>query len=617
MDFSDAPHTMSSAQVQQVVIDQLNSYFNEISYGKITITGQVFGWYTAPHPMSYYGRDSKTPGDDVNLVQLAQDAAALLPSSIDYSGFKYLVIVHAGKDQAADQWKILSNEIWSQTFSAIFPDYSSQTIITVGSKNFQSYSFVSELDGVGTVAHEVAHLFGIPDLYDSNNQDSFLGYWSLMDYGGWCCADITDTTPTYMGGWAAAMLGWLTPTVADTNLQLASFTLNPLESKQPTVLLIPVSTYTYYLIEYRTQTGQDSNLPISGILIYYVDESIQPTSGILKLVNPATGTTYREQSDPATLNSATFNPGDKFSDIVHQVFLSFLSSTNSITALYSPQQITASLVETNLISPTSSITIAYDSPLSLSGALREQNGKPLFNQTVFAEIQDPTTGNWKTVGSTRTDQSGTISLPTNITLDTGKYPLRIFYPGGQIGSDWYESSTANLFLNVTPASMTITISTPPITLTKQITISLTAEGQNNQQLSGVPLAISLDNTEVTSVITDAQGDATAVVTLSSNAITSHTISVTGIATDYAGTATQTVTYLPLWMLAAILGLIVGSIILLYKTRHETQTKKIHKKLELPVNKPSSMTISMGYCHMCGKKIPEDSEYCPRCGVKQS
>ncbi|HKM77444.1 MAG TPA: M6 family metalloprotease domain-containing protein, partial [Candidatus Bathyarchaeia archaeon] len=536
---------------------------------------QIFGWYTVPHTMAYYGHDTKKPGDDVNIVQLAEDAVTLLPTSVDYTVFKYLMIVHAGKDQALNQWNQLSDEIWSETYSAMFPDYYSTQAISAGSKNFQSYSFLSEFDGVGTFAHEVTHLFGLPDLFDTNNQDSYLGFWSLLDSGEWCCADTSDTTPSHIGGWAAAMLGWLTPTVVDTTLPLSSFTFQPLESEHLTVILIPVSFYTYYLLEYRTQTGVDSSLPASGMLIYYVDESLDPTAGILKLVNPATGSPFKEQSAPSALNTANFNPGDKFEDLPHQVFLEFLTATSSVTALYSSQQITGSLLGTNLISPSSSVTTAYGSPTSFVAILRDQNGKPLFNQTVLAEIQNPTTSVWNILGSATTDENGAASIPANVTTGSGTYPFRILYPGSHIGSDWYESSSSNLVLNVTPATMIITISTTPVILTNTFTISLTASGLNNQPLIGALLTINLDGEQKT-VITNSQGTATLALQLSSNALGSHSISVTGTTADYAGNTTASVTYFP-WVLIIVLGAIIGSFaLLLHNRRHQEEKPELPK-----------------------------------------
>ena len=56
----------------------------------------------------------------------------------------------------------------------------------------------------------------------------------------------------------------------------AEFILGPLEDGSAEVLSakIPISDNTYYLIENRQPIGYDKNLPGSGVLIMYADDSI-------------------------------------------------------------------------------------------------------------------------------------------------------------------------------------------------------------------------------------------------------------------------------------------------------------------------------------------------------
>ena len=98
--------------MKSLAIDGMNNYYSEVSYGKASVTGEVYGWYTVSNTMGYYGRDRRTPGQDINLFSLADDVAAMLPSSVDTSSFKYLIIVHAGQDQATNTGMTLSGEIW-------------------------------------------------------------------------------------------------------------------------------------------------------------------------------------------------------------------------------------------------------------------------------------------------------------------------------------------------------------------------------------------------------------------------------------------------------------------------------------------------------------------------
>jgi len=44
---------------------------------------------------------------------------------------------------------------------------------------------VSETDSFGVYAHEFGHELGLPDLYDTNNGNSVVGAYELMDLGAW------------------------------------------------------------------------------------------------------------------------------------------------------------------------------------------------------------------------------------------------------------------------------------------------------------------------------------------------------------------------------------------------------------------------------------------------
>ena len=58
--FSDINYTVSIASLNQEFFGQTNSwyaYYQEISYGSITLKGDVIGWYKLPYPEAHYGAD--------------------------------------------------------------------------------------------------------------------------------------------------------------------------------------------------------------------------------------------------------------------------------------------------------------------------------------------------------------------------------------------------------------------------------------------------------------------------------------------------------------------------------------------------------------------------------
>ncbi len=554
VEFPDVRHTRTPDQVKAVALDQLSSYYTEVSYGKVSITGQVVGWYMAPHPMGYYGHDSQKPGDDDNVKQLARDAVTLLPSGFDVSfySFNFLVIVHSGQDQAADQGKVKSDEIWSECHCSVFPNYPETTPIYAQGKSYTNYAILSEFNGVGTYAHEWGHLFGLPDIYDTDNEESYVGYWSLMDSGNWCCPNDYQGTPSYIGAWGASLLGWLTPPVADSTVLLSSFDLKPLESSQATAVLIPVSPTTYYLIEDRLKIGSDSSLAASGILIYFADERLDTGGGILKLVNPGTGKVFAPQKRASALNAAVFKPSDQFSDVAHQVYVAFVGGTDLVTALFSTQPLTGSFMPTSLRTSVSSLSGMFSDQISLSGTLLTQNGGPLSGQSVEFDIFDNISGQWKKIASGTTDQLGGMTLELALNFNVGDHFARLFYPGGKSDSVWYTSSSVQFSLQVQRARMTVSISPPSFGFDKA-SVAFSTTGVHGEPLAGVVVTVYVNNVQVGVVKTDENGKANLILRFTPTDIGPHVITAKADAANYEEThASGSTLVIPFWLITIII-----------------------------------------------------------------
>lgn len=558
MEFQDVHHTKTPEQMKSVALDQLNSYYSEVSYGKISITGQIFGWYTAPHSMGYYGHDNSKPGDDDNLDQLARDAVALLPSSADLSSFKYLVVVHAGQDQAADQDTLKSNEIWSQCECAVFPRYDKPSQIYARGKSFSQHTFLSEFNGVGTFAHEWGHMLGLPDLYDTSKGDSYLGYWSLMDSGNWCCPNDNQVTPSYIGAWGDTLLGWLSPSIADATVLLSAFDLKPLESPQATAVLIPLSSNTYYFLEYRAKTGRDSALPSAGAIIYFVDETRDTGQGILRLVNPATGNLYAAQERTSALNDPVFKASDEFRDLIHQVYVAFVGGTDVLTTLYSKQEFKGSFMQTNLQTSPTTMNGLFSDQITLTGTLLAKNGIPLGGQNIELDVLDRTSLQWKRVGNGTTDQLGDVSVNLSLKFDVGSYALRLFYPGGRSGSVWYTSTSTEFTVQVSPAKMTVT-SSPTSVAVGAGSVFVLVTGLHGEPLSGVTVTVYVGSVQVGVVTTDKNGKANLALQFGLMELGPRTITVKASTANYApAEASGNIILLPIWLIAAIIATIAAA-----------------------------------------------------------
>jgi M6 family metalloprotease-like protein len=613
VDFQDIRHIKSAQEIQNLAINQLNTYYSEVSYGKLTITGQAYGWYTVSHSMGFYGHDGKDPGDDDNLRQLARDAVALLPSSVDLTPFNLLMIVHAGQDQANDQSKVKSDEIWSSCYCSVFPNYADRTpIYAVRGKAFTNFLFLSELNGYGTFAHEFGHALGLPDLYQNPSSEgrSYVGYWSLMDSGNRCCSRGAESTPSYIGAWGAALLGWLTPTVADSRALVSPFDLKPLESPDASAILVPVSTTTYYLIEYRTQAGRDSTLPTAGILVYYVNEALRSGHGILQLVNPATQQLFQPQDHASDLNNAVFSQADRLRDEVHHVYLAFLGSGKLVTTLFSTQELTASIIQTQVNTPQTSLGSMYKDRLSLTATLVDERGMPMGGQAVQIDAL-VSMGQWQQVGQVVTDQLGAVSYELVLNYAVGRQSFRFFYPGGKGSSAWLASSSTEFSVNIQPAKMVLSLSQSPVTF-GQSSLAVSVMDTHGEPVSNVIVTVYVNGLRQGEITIDENGKGTFPLLFSPADFGLRTVTVEAKATYYSQTQNSgTILLLPLWLIPIIVALIATGSIAVWKWQRRSRQSSGKEELVLGTR---TYTPNV-FCVSCGNKLPPDSKFCNECGEK--
>jgi immune inhibitor A len=96
-----------------------------------------------------------------------------------------------------------------------------------------------------------------------------------MAAGAWGCGDGSTFAhalkPSHMGPYEKWMLGWSREIPVDS-LQGGFFKLDPVQQSGQ-VLRVPLRGRTEFLLmEYRPNTGFDSELPAGGVLVYHVDQ---------------------------------------------------------------------------------------------------------------------------------------------------------------------------------------------------------------------------------------------------------------------------------------------------------------------------------------------------------
>jgi M6 family metalloprotease-like protein len=274
--------------------NSMYNYYKEASYGRISLRGEVFGWYRSTENSSFYGKDS-VPNDvagghidDANgpIFELAREAVQLANNGVDFSRYDnngdgkvdHIAIVFAGNPQA---WSTVADDIWSHRWII-------QPAERVDGVRVENYTMQSENNRIATYAHEFGHDLGLPDLYDINNRQEFAGHWDLMASG----TRLNDgLTPPHFSSWTKLKLGWIPQASVQTvprnqTERITMYALNQSPSDfTPSTVKVQVTNNTYYLIEARRPVGYDSGLPDNGVLIYWCDDRIGSGRGPVRVVD--------------------------------------------------------------------------------------------------------------------------------------------------------------------------------------------------------------------------------------------------------------------------------------------------------------------------------------------
>ena len=128
------------------------------------------------------------------------------------------------------------------------------------------------INEIGVFTHELGHGFGLPDLYDTDQNVAGIGRWGLMAQGAWGCGSYDPARPCGMSAWSKAALGWVDVRTLPPGADLGRVILDPVEGGHAVVRVdAGDGSGEYYLLENRQPMGADGEIPGPGLLVWHVD----------------------------------------------------------------------------------------------------------------------------------------------------------------------------------------------------------------------------------------------------------------------------------------------------------------------------------------------------------
>lgn len=263
-------------------------YFNAQFGGRMQFSFDVSSIVTLPNNRTYYGSNG-SDGTDKAPAEMVRDACMLADDEIDFSIYDddgdgtvdNVFVFFAGSDEAEGA---AEECIWSHAWYVF--SGAGITLELDGSK-IDRYACTSEisrryttngkynefLSGIGTFCHEYSHTFGLPDFYDTDYDEA--GGWAA---GLWGCTSLMDSgnennngnTPPNYNAIEREILGLGESVLIEEDGQ---YSLSPVNQSNEFFRMGTDKEDEYFIFECRVESGWDSYIGGSGMLVYHIDRT--------------------------------------------------------------------------------------------------------------------------------------------------------------------------------------------------------------------------------------------------------------------------------------------------------------------------------------------------------
>lgn len=261
-------------------------YFYAQSEGLFQLTFDLVGPVKLDTTYVYYGKNVLIDGEwnDIRDGEFAYDAIMAVKDSVDFSKYDwdgdgevdqvYLLYAGPGEANYGDDDTIWPHE-WDlrtayQTITlndVLINTYACGCELQPDEIDWQGNAKSWMIDGIGTICREFSHCLGYPDFYDTNYKAQGMGYWDLMDSGGYNGDGFLPAGYTSYERWVA---GWKEPIVLSDSTTVTDMKALS-EGGDSYVIYNDGNENEYYLLENRQPTHWDAALPGKGLLILHVD----------------------------------------------------------------------------------------------------------------------------------------------------------------------------------------------------------------------------------------------------------------------------------------------------------------------------------------------------------
>ncbi len=259
--FSNGDYTGRSATGQHVY-GSLRDFYDEMSYGRMAVSGEVFDWVElAGHYADY--RDAGFGSRIVSDAMLTAVRDRYAADALD--GFDCIAFVWAGTTVKR------TSSLWPMRVSL----KESPDVVAFKMAEYH----LGELSAIGVACHELGHTFGVNDKYGLGATRNPIGPWCLMAKGTHGGEPSGRHRPFHMCAWCKMVIGWVKPAVIDPSdpqkLALRPTLYGPGEVLR--ILLKPDGS-EYLLLENRRREGFQTDLPSPGLVVLKVGPNDLPAA---------------------------------------------------------------------------------------------------------------------------------------------------------------------------------------------------------------------------------------------------------------------------------------------------------------------------------------------------